>query len=46
MEKEPASAISVRRAGNVGAPATVCRERKRDRKLENKMIAIYLDLAR
>jgi hypothetical protein len=33
--------LSVRRAGNMGTPATI--ERERERKLENRMIVIHLD---
>jgi hypothetical protein len=39
----------VRRAGTVGAPVTIEKEREREMEeenLENKMSAIYLDLAR
>jgi hypothetical protein len=36
--------LSVGRAGHVGAPATVGRERE-ERKLDSRRIAIYLDLA-
>jgi hypothetical protein len=40
--RKPTS-YGIRRARHVGAPATVGRERE-ERKLENRMIAIYLDL--